>query len=343
MTRTISEPTTRRLFNGHLGWIWRLALSQDGKTLAGGGSGADPRIHLWSVETGEVRGVLEGHTDSVTGLAFSPDDKTLYSCSHDNTLREWDMEHLRQRGEPTLRSKQPFNHLALSQDGTLATGGDEKTLFLRNPGSHTFRCIERFEGQILRLALSSDGSILAVGMWDGHLKILSRQEDCRFQTLHSLQLDSIIWALTFTPEGELLCGTEGGQIHLVDVRTGVSRHRPELTVHTRGEIHALAFTRNSLLVGQCDTSVADGTRGSGRLHAVSWPDGALELALTDFWGWVNAVIPVNGGQSLLVSKNRTQSPAESPDRYAPCLLDFGCPDLGRHTILTPEARAAARW
>ncbi|MEK7620210.1 MAG: hypothetical protein AAB413_03155 [Patescibacteria group bacterium] len=343
MTRIVSEPTTRRLFRGHNSWIWCLALSQDEKTLAGGGFNADPRIHLWSVETGEVCSVLEGHTDSVAGLALSSDGRTLYSCSHDHTLREWDVEYLCQRGEPIVSSSWSVNHLALSQDGILATGGDENVLFLRYPGSDTFRCLEGFEGQILRLAFSSDGSILAVGMWDGYLKILSRQGDGRFHTLHSLRLDSSIWALTFTPKGELLCGTQGGQIHLVDVRTGAARHRPELTAHSRGEIRALIFTGNTLFVGQWDTLVVDGTRGGGCLHAMSWPDGQLELALTDFWEVVDAVIPVDDGKGLLVSKNRTQCPARSSDCYAPCLLDFGCPDLGRNTILTPEALAAAIW
>ena len=76
---------------------------------------------------------------------------------------------------------------------------------------------------------------------------------------------------------------------------------------------------------------------------MSWPDGQLELALTDFWEVVDAVIPVDDGKGLLVSKNRMECPAGSPDRYAPCLLDFGYPDLGHHTILTPEALAAAVW
>ncbi|MEK7620215.1 MAG: hypothetical protein AAB413_03180 [Patescibacteria group bacterium] len=343
MTRTVSEPTTRRLFRGHNSWIWCLALSPDGKTLAGGGSGFDPRIHLWSVETGEVRGVLEGHTDSVTGLAFSHDGRTLYSCSYDHTLREWDVKHLRQRGEPIVSSRGTLSHLALSQDGTLATGGGDGVVFLRRPGSKTVQRIEGFENWIRCLAFSADGSTLAVGRAYGHLRVLSRQEDGSFQTLHRFRLDSSIWVLTFTPDGELLCGTGGGQIHLVDVRTGESRHRPELTVRTRGEICALAFTRNALLVGQQDTSITDGTRGLGRLHAMSWPDGQLELAPTDFWGGVDVIIPVNGGKGLLVSKNRMECPARSSDRYAPCLLDFGYPGLGRNTILTPEALAAAVW
>ena len=34
--------------------------------------------------------ILSGHTDGVTGLAFSPDGKLLASCSLDRTIRIWD-------------------------------------------------------------------------------------------------------------------------------------------------------------------------------------------------------------------------------------------------------------
>jgi WD40 repeat protein len=40
-----------------------------------------------------VRG-LEGHTDMVTSVTFSPDGKYIVSGSNDKTIRVWDMESL---------------------------------------------------------------------------------------------------------------------------------------------------------------------------------------------------------------------------------------------------------
>ena len=42
---------------------------------------------LWDVGTGECTATLEGHTGAVTGLAFSPDSKTIASGSLDKTVR----------------------------------------------------------------------------------------------------------------------------------------------------------------------------------------------------------------------------------------------------------------
>ena len=42
---------------------------------------------VWDLASGEVKGMLEGHTDRVTSVAFSPDGRTIVSGSGDNTVR----------------------------------------------------------------------------------------------------------------------------------------------------------------------------------------------------------------------------------------------------------------
>lgn len=47
------------------------------------------QIVIWDVATGTPRALLRGHKDNLTGLAFSPDGKTLASVDFDSVLKLW--------------------------------------------------------------------------------------------------------------------------------------------------------------------------------------------------------------------------------------------------------------
>ncbi len=78
------------------GTLSRMALSPDGSRALTGGGTSDPALVLWDLTTGQIIRRLEGHTDSVSAVAFSPDGTRGLSGSFDGTLREWDLA----TGEP---------------------------------------------------------------------------------------------------------------------------------------------------------------------------------------------------------------------------------------------------
>jgi len=68
----------------------------------------DGTVRLWDVETGRTLRVLEGHTATVTSVAWSADQRLALSGSDDDTVRLWDVE--------TGRSLRVFEgHTARSQ------------------------------------------------------------------------------------------------------------------------------------------------------------------------------------------------------------------------------------
>ncbi len=69
------------------GQIDAVAFSPDGKYAAAGSQ--DGKIRLWDVQSGAKIRTLAGHSDEVSGLAFSPDGKKIIS-SADASARLWD-------------------------------------------------------------------------------------------------------------------------------------------------------------------------------------------------------------------------------------------------------------
>ena len=349
-TDAIPEPHTQLLYPGHNSWVWEAALSSDGKILAGGGSGDDPRIHLWDVRTGEVLGTLEGHTDGVTDLAFSPDGSHLYSTSRDCSMRSWDVAG-KVAKESLLVGRSSFYTLALSPNGTLAAGGMGGTVYLICASALATSDKTRrgeptqltFGSWIYSLAFSADGQTLVVGGNGGKLCVFQRTGDA-WRATRSAELGSSVWALAFTPDGKsVVCGTKAGKLHLVGLAHDSSDRLTTLESHTQGEIRSLLFAdEQTLLVGQWDTSMAGGQPGCGRLAICSWPDGALLRGVNDFLGGLDSLVLLDDGRYLITTKNRTPG-LEAPALYSPVLLDFGDVHLGRgeeDTLLTVPPWAA---
>ena len=61
-----------------------------GSHLLAGGSGN--QVILWDADTQQQTAVLQGHTDRVDAIAFSPDGKLLATAAADNTVRIWQLK-----------------------------------------------------------------------------------------------------------------------------------------------------------------------------------------------------------------------------------------------------------
>src|SRR5436305_14981266 len=77
-------------FKGHTNFVYSVAFSPDGATLATGSF--DNTIKLWDFKTGKEKVTLKGHTSANYCVAFSPDVTLLTSASQDKTIRLWNVK-----------------------------------------------------------------------------------------------------------------------------------------------------------------------------------------------------------------------------------------------------------
>jgi WD40 repeat protein len=86
--------TPRQRLTGFSDRVVALCFSNDGKLLATGGGPAtgDGEVKVFELATGKLVVELKNaHSDTVFGVAFSPDDKMLATCSADKFVKTWEV------------------------------------------------------------------------------------------------------------------------------------------------------------------------------------------------------------------------------------------------------------
>lgn len=160
--------------------VGALAYSPDGTLLAA--VAPKDKIRLVNPATGEVRKILSGPRNEVTSLAFSPDGRYVVAGCYDKTAVAWD----------------------------LFAGASQRPAVLPEPPG---RFLMKHGGQVLSVAISPDGKMIATGCFDQTARIFNLAiEDEKGQTLnrHLAPVAAVAWApdssimAAYSIEGKLI-------------------------------------------------------------------------------------------------------------------------------------------
>ena len=125
---------------------------------------------------------IDGHQKNVYGLQLSKDDKTLYSCSEDNTIAKWDVSGDKgQKINMVTAHEEDVLAIVLSNDGsTLFSASSDTTIkaWDANTLSEKYTLRGHVSG-VTCLKISNDNTKLYSGSWDTTAKVwdLNSQKD----------------------------------------------------------------------------------------------------------------------------------------------------------------------
>lgn len=200
--------------------IHQVVFSPDGTYLAA--AAADQTVKLWNSFSGKLVRTLQGHTESVTTLAFLNEGKQLVSGSSDNTLRTWNVA--TGKNEQTLSGNGfQLRQVSVTDDGQkLVTIGNDRSLeqwnlldgekLSRTPFPTISKSV--FGGlnqQANLLAVTGGNNTNVINLW----KIGEEKATLRINTKHR------IVGLAFNPNSSLIASVhQNNQMQIWNVRNG---------------------------------------------------------------------------------------------------------------------------
>lgn len=162
-----------RTLKEHTDAVHAVAFRRDGKRVASGG--ADRTVKVWDVATGRRIVSLGDATGEVYAVAFGATGDVVYGGGVDRSIRAWG---LKGEGGSPLRSV--FAHdaavlrLAVSADGgTLVSSGEDRAVKAWDlPGLKPRASLAAQPDWPQAIALSADGTRVAIGRYDGSLALV---------------------------------------------------------------------------------------------------------------------------------------------------------------------------
>lgn len=172
------------------------------------------------------RNRLEGHSNYVQGVSFSPDGNTIATASYDKTVKLWN------RNGGLIRTLEGHTDSVMSvnfsPDGkTIASAGRDKVIKLWSTEGQLLNTLKGHTGDIYTVSFSPDSQRIASAGEDKTIRLWNRNGQLR-KTLKGHSGD--IWSVSLSPDGQTIASASYDKT--VKLWTSNGALRQTLTGHT---------------------------------------------------------------------------------------------------------------